>query len=303
MAQTQATQGRSTRWSLEVVRGRDLGKVFELAGSEIVLGNGPGGAGGIDLRDQEAGSPRRMAARQASLALEGGDLVIRDLDSPGGTFVNRQRLLSGQARRLQAGDEIQLGGVQLRVAVARSVAEPPPAARSPSLGQPSPAPTSRLAFPYKIDGGVACRTWDDFLTVAAQRWNDLRDELATGRIADYLRRIQRTDLLPHAEAARSLDEQLDHWLGRLPVSRPGGPELDVHPTGLEVRASGGSTRHVLQISNVGNRLLRSTAQVEPAGATWVRILPPYEGLPFDTIEQTELPVEVTAPESPGRPLD
>jgi hypothetical protein len=100
-----------------------------------------------------------------------------------------------------------------------------------------------------------------------------------------------------------LDEQLDQWLGRLPVSGSSAPELDVHPARLEVRAAGGTTRHVLQIGNVGYRLLRSTARVEPAGAGWVRILPPFDGRPFDTIEQTELPVEVSAPEVPRGPLD
>src|SRR5262249_38096821 len=90
MAQTQATQARSTRWTLEIVRGRDVGKVFDVMAGETVLGNGVQGMGGLDLRDQEAGSPRRMAARQATVELQGGDLVIRDLDSPGGTFVNRQ---------------------------------------------------------------------------------------------------------------------------------------------------------------------------------------------------------------------
>ncbi len=56
-----------------------------------------------------------MAARHAAITSAGQDLTIRDLESPGGTFVNRQRLLSGQSRRLQAGDVIQLGAVQLEV--------------------------------------------------------------------------------------------------------------------------------------------------------------------------------------------
>ncbi len=328
MAQTQATQARTTRWSLEVVRGRDVGKVFELTGDEVVLGNRLDGAVGVDLRDQEVGSPRRMAARQAAVEIRGDDLVIRDLDSPGGTFVNRQRLLSGQARRLQAGDEIQLGGVTLSVAARPDGGQPPPAASSPSAKQPPPVPGGRLPVPYTIEGGAACRTWDDFLVVAAQRWGDLRDELASGRLADYLRQIQRTDLLPGLPGrergravgpsvgppplpdgrgsdsdAAILDEQLDDWLGRLPVSGSSAPELDVHPASLEVRGAGGTTRHVLQITNVGYRLLRSTARVEPAGAGWVKILAPYEGLRFPTIEQTELPVEITAPEVPQGPID
>jgi hypothetical protein len=305
MALTPTTQARSTRWSLEVVRGRDVGKVYALEGDEIVLGNGLDGAVGVDLRDQEAGSPRRMAARQAVLESRGADLLIRDLDSPGGTFVNRQRLLAGQSRRLQPGDEIQLGGVLLRVtgsANAPTAPQPLPTnglSPGPSSGGPPPETVhGRLPVPYSIDGGVACRNWDDFLTVAAQRWNTLRDELTSGRLADYLRRIQRNDLLPQTAPGRSPDEQLDHWLGRLPVSRSSAPELEVHPTDLEVRGTGGTTRHVMRITNVGYRLLRSTARIEPAGTRWVKIAEPFAGRTFHTIEDTELPIEVEFPERP-----
>jgi hypothetical protein len=302
MPQTHATPARSTPWSLEVVRGRDMGKVFDLRGGEIVLGNGLDGAVGLNLRDQETGSPRRMAARQAVLELRGSDLFIRDLDSPGGTFVNRQRLLSSQARRLQPGDEIQLGGVLLRVAAPKMMAveSTPSSPPAPSRPQPSTpqvsAASGRLSEPYKIDGGVVCRTWDDFLVVAAQRWKDLRGELVSGRLADYLRRIRRDDLLPSAAASRSADEQLDQWLGRLPLSQSSAPELDVHPERLDVKASGGTTSHVLRITNVGYRLLRSTARVEPPNTSWVRIARPYDGIAFPTIEETELPIEVEIPE-------
>ncbi len=295
MAPTRSTQARSTRWSLEVVRGRDVGRVFDLAGVEVVLGNALDAGAGLDLRDQEGGSPRRMAARQAVLESKGADLVIRDLDSPGGTFVNRQRLLSGQARRLQPGDEIQLGGVQLRVGDRQGPparAEPPPPA--PINHQ---VPAGRLPVPYAIDGNVSCKSWDDFLVVAAQRWRILGDELASGRLADYLRRIQRTDLLPRPDPARSLDEQLDQWLAQLPATQSSAPELDVHPVSLEVRtAPGSTTRHVLRIANVGFRLLRGSARVEPAGTTWVKLEDPFDGHPFDTVDGTELPVEVVVPE-------
>ena len=89
----------SNGWSLEVVRGREAGRVYALGRGETVLGNALGGGPGIDLGHQEGDSPRRMAARQAQLDLSAQGLTVRDLDSPGGTFVNRQRLLPGQSRR------------------------------------------------------------------------------------------------------------------------------------------------------------------------------------------------------------
>ena len=117
---------------LEIVRGRDVGRAFALEPGETVVGNALNGQSGLDLREQEGSSPRRMAGRHASLICSGHDLSIRDLESPGGTFVNQQRLLTGQPRKLSAGDVIQLGGVQLRVkdASPTEVSEPRVAAGS-----------------------------------------------------------------------------------------------------------------------------------------------------------------------------
>ena len=125
------------RWLLEIVRGRDVGRTFALDPGETVVGNALNGQRGLDLLDQEGNSPRRMAARHAALACSGQDLSIRDLESPGGTFVNQQRLLSGQPRKLSPGDVIQLGGVQLKVkqeargGVRAAAPQPVPQARLP----------------------------------------------------------------------------------------------------------------------------------------------------------------------------
>ncbi len=321
MAQSQRTVAGSTPWSLEIVRGRDTGRVFGLSATETVIGNGLDGEPGLDLREQEGSSPRRMAARQAALQVTGQELAIRDLESPGGTFVNRQRLLSGHSRRLQPGDVIQVGSVQLRVASAPVTPDarsnpapitpplpsrPQPVAAAPvaSVGASTATGAGRLPAPFVTASGSSCRTWDDFLVVAAQHWKDLREELASGRLAEYLRQIQRTDLIARPEKARSLDEQLDQWLARLPSTRAKDPELDVHPENLVIRAAsgGGVVRQVLRITNVGYRLLKCTARVEPAGTAWVRLRPEHDGRAFETIEQTDLVVELEIPEKVDRPL-
>src|SRR3954447_22237818 len=93
-------------WGLEIVRGRDVGKVLPLGDGAVTLGNDLGGEPGLNLADQEGTAPRKMAGKQARIDAPAGGLVLRDLDSPGGTFVNRQRVLSGQARPLKIGDLI-----------------------------------------------------------------------------------------------------------------------------------------------------------------------------------------------------
>jgi FHA domain len=325
------TPPQTNGWSLEVVRGRELGRPYLLGPGDSFLGNALNWQRGLDLADQEGNSPRKMAGRHAVLTISNDGLTIRDLETPGGTFVNQQRLLSGQARRLVAGDVIQLGGVQLVVksdaispstarvvgpaGKAQAVADKAvaPAAKPSAVAAPSspPAPSAslpaspgRLSAPYSMPGGGLCRTWDDFLVLAAQSWPAMCDELMSGRLSEYLRRIHRPDLVPRLTPDRSADDQLDEWLARLPAAGSSAPELDVHPETVLVRAAtgGGITQQTLRITNVGYRLLRCKARVEPPGTRWVRLRPEYDGRPFQTIDQTDLPIELELPETIDRPL-
>jgi hypothetical protein len=343
------TPNQTGRWLLEIVRGRDVGRMFAIDPGETVVGNALDGQTGLDLHEQEGTSPRRMAARHATLESAGHDLSIRDLESPGGTFVNQQRLLTGQSRKLASGDVIQLGGVQLKVnqaaavpppavgAQARllqssqaspqrsarvsetaarspeSLATPPASPRTPPAVSPAPPPAPRPAQPatggrlptaFAMASGAQCRSWDDFLVLSAQSWIHVREELVSGRLTEYLRKIGRPDLIPHAATNRSPDDQLDEWLARLPATQSSAPELDVHPETLLVHAKtgGGVTRLSLRITNVGFRLLRSTVRIEPADARWVKLLSGHDGRAFQTMDQTEILVQIELPETIDRLL-
>lgn len=283
------TAAPPTAWSLEVVRGRDVGRRYALAAGELAVGNAPGG---LDLADQEVGSARRMAPRQALLVVGPEGPSLADLDSPGGTFVNRQRLLGGQARRLAEGDVIQAAGVQLKLVrgatPAPTMPPPPPPAEKPS------------GFAFALRSGAVCRTWDDFLAVSAQRWDDLREELTAGRLAGYLRSIGRADRAPSPTAPGTPDERLDAWLASLPTSKAAAPEIEVHPPSVSVRvAPGASTVVKLRLANAGYRLLRATARVEPATATWLRLAPAHRGAPILAVESAEVAVEVDGPGAEG----
>ncbi len=215
------------RWIVEVVRGRDVGRRYQVGTGETPIGNAIAGVPGFDLSDQESNSTRRMAGRHACLTASGEALSIRDLESPGGTFVNRQRLLAGQVRPLQPGDLIQLGAVQLEVK--RAVQLEPQAAR-PSKPQPVSQPqvqprAATLSTPFTIKGGSLCKSWDDFLILAAQRWALVRDELTSGRLAEHLSRIGRTDLFLYPSPRRPLTSS----------STPGW--RDFRPAGLATRSS------------------------------------------------------------------
>ena len=279
------TTAPPTTWSLEVVRGRDVGRRYALPTGELALGNAPGG---LDLAEQEAGSARRMAPRQALIVNAAEGPTLADLDSPGGTFVNRQRLLGGQLRRLAEGDVIQVAGVQLKVVRVASVPIPVP---SPPAEKPS-------GFAFALRSGTVCRTWDDFLAVSAQRWGDLRDELTAGRLAGYLQSIGRSDRAPSPTAPGSPDERLDAWLASLPTTKPSLPEIEVHPPSLSLRLApgGGTTLCKIRVANAGYRLLRATARVEPPTVGWLRVAAEQRGRPILAVESAEVSIEVDGPE-------
>ncbi|AMV37287.1 FHA domain-containing protein [Planctomyces sp. SH-PL62] len=323
-----ATTATKTRWILEIAKGREPGRRYDLDRDETTIGNGPWAPAYLSLADQEGESPRRMAVRQAAIVRDRtrDGLSIRDLDSPGGTFVNRQRLFSGQDRALAPGDVVQVGAVQLVIkhehasnpesekparpapppaptattSGPRAKAAPPPQPPKPEPARPPASRTAPLAAPYIFPDGSTSRSWDDFLTISSQRWAMIRDELASGRLGEHLRKTGRGDLLPRREPGWTADETLDDWLGRLPTTRPSAPELDVHPDALVIPAVavGGMVRRSLRIANVGYRILRPTVAIEPAAGMpdAIRLAPEWRAKPLLTIDETEIVVEIEPPE-------
>ena len=82
---------------IDALNAHEFDRMTEFIADRPTLNGEPG----IDLGAEEGASPRRMAAKQAQVDCAAEGLSLRDLDSPGGTFVNRQRVLPGQARPLQ----------------------------------------------------------------------------------------------------------------------------------------------------------------------------------------------------------
>ena len=102
---------------LEVVRGIMIGLSFALLRGKTIVGRSVDGAGDIDLADQEPPDRVLTSRRHCCVHFEGDAITVEDLNSLNGTFLNRQRMISGQPRRLGIDDVIQLGAVQLRFAM------------------------------------------------------------------------------------------------------------------------------------------------------------------------------------------
>ncbi len=100
---------------LTVIRGLKVGAEYTIYEGHNFIGRMDDKPVDVDLEDQE--SPERVycSRQHALLMFENGQLLIEDLNSSNGTFVNRNRIYPGQSKQLQAGDVIQIGTVQMKV--------------------------------------------------------------------------------------------------------------------------------------------------------------------------------------------
>ncbi|NTV63057.1 MAG: FHA domain-containing protein [Oscillochloris sp.] len=68
----------------------------------------------IDLTGHGA-LERGVGRRHARIFLQGGQVLLEDLNSTNGTFLNTTRLQPGQPQTLRSGDEVRLGSLLLKV--------------------------------------------------------------------------------------------------------------------------------------------------------------------------------------------
>ena len=234
MTPTPATPAHSTRWSLEVVRGRDVGRVFELPAARSSSATASTERAASTSATRKAARRggwrrgRRCSRRRATnwssatWTRRAGRSSIASACSPA-----RPGASSPATRSSSAGSSS--GWSRLPGPAARCD-QPPPAGRQPpvpALGRlpravrdrrhASPAGPGTISSSWRPSGGGT----------SATSWPPAGSPTTSADPADR----------PAAPsgADRSLDEQLDQWLARLPVTQSSAPELDVHPDRLEVR--------------------------------------------------------------------
>ena len=102
---------------LLVLRGLKRNVEYPLYEGHNFIGRADEKPVGIDLDDQEAPDRVWSSRQHALITFEEGKLVIEDLNSANGTFVNRARIYPGQKRDLAVGDVVHIGTVQMKVIV------------------------------------------------------------------------------------------------------------------------------------------------------------------------------------------
>jgi hypothetical protein len=113
--QGRANEPMAAKARLLVVRGAKPGMEYPIFEGANVIGRADQKPVEIDIEFQES-KDRIWASRQhAVIICENGTLVIEDLNSSNGTYVNRNRVSPGTKQELKTNDIIQIGEVQLKV--------------------------------------------------------------------------------------------------------------------------------------------------------------------------------------------
>jgi hypothetical protein len=102
---------------LRVIRGLRMNAEYPVYPGRNVVGRFADRPVDIDLTGVEPDGQVWSSRKHAALTLDRGLLVVEDLNSLNGTWVNGTRLRAGVALPLKAGDVIQIGVAQLRVDV------------------------------------------------------------------------------------------------------------------------------------------------------------------------------------------
>lgn len=102
---------------LVVIRGLKINAEYPIYEGHNFIGRADEKPVDIDLEDQEPPDRIWSSRQHAFISYENGGLVIEDLNSSNGTFVNRQRIYPGQKCPLNPNDVVQIGTVQMKLKV------------------------------------------------------------------------------------------------------------------------------------------------------------------------------------------
>jgi hypothetical protein len=100
---------------LLVLRGLRPGLEYRLFEGRNVIGRADQQPVDVDLQPQESEDRIWSSRQHAAITYDRGSIVIEDLNSSNGTYVNRNIVRPGTKQSLKAGDVIQIGEVQLKV--------------------------------------------------------------------------------------------------------------------------------------------------------------------------------------------
>jgi hypothetical protein len=105
----------SIRPKLVVLRGMKIDTEYPIYEGRNTVGRFADKPVDIDLVSQESTEQIWCSRQHAVVTFEKGNVVIEDLNSLNGTWVNGVRIYAGQPRQLRPGDVVQIGTVQMKL--------------------------------------------------------------------------------------------------------------------------------------------------------------------------------------------
>lgn len=122
---------------LRVIEGPHAGEVFELTGHRVLAGR--------DLNNAIYLPDGLVSRHHAEFVQKGNRIVVRDLDSTNGTFLNDQPVTEAE---LKDGDVVRLADVVMRFEADTVAPTPPNPSWTPSREtKPAPSPAQLMATP------------------------------------------------------------------------------------------------------------------------------------------------------------
>jgi hypothetical protein len=105
------------RAKLVVLRGAKISVEYPIYEGRNTVGRFADKPVDIDLFNQETPEQIWCSRQHATLTFDRGNVMIEDLNSLNGTWVNGVRIHAGQPRQLRPGDVVQIGTVQMKLVV------------------------------------------------------------------------------------------------------------------------------------------------------------------------------------------
>ncbi len=100
---------------LVVLRGMRINAEFPIYEGRNTVGRFADKPVDIDLVSQESTEQIWCSRQHAAVTFDKGNVVIEDLNSLNGTWVNGVRIHAGQPKPLRHGDVVQIGTVQMKL--------------------------------------------------------------------------------------------------------------------------------------------------------------------------------------------
>jgi pSer/pThr/pTyr-binding forkhead associated (FHA) protein len=102
---------------LVVVRGQKVNVEYPIYEGQNYVGRSDENPVDIDLDDQEPQERSWVSRQHAVITFANDEVVIEDLNSANGTYVNRVRVAPGQKRGLAPEDNVQIGTIHFKLKV------------------------------------------------------------------------------------------------------------------------------------------------------------------------------------------